>query len=100
MPDAAAPVRVVRNDTAKRYELWSGSDLAGFASYREGPGWVRIFHAEVAPAFEGHGLGSDLATGALDDARAQGIGVIPACPFIANFVDHHPEYADLVRQSP
>jgi predicted GNAT family acetyltransferase len=91
------PVRVVLNAGAKRYELWSGDELAGFASFRTGPGWIRIFHAEVQPAFEGHGLGSRLAAGALDDVRSQGIGVIPACPFIANYVHDHSEYADLVR---
>jgi predicted GNAT family acetyltransferase len=98
MPDTDDPVRVVRNDGQKRYELWSGTDLAGFTSFREGPGWIKLFHAEVEPAFEGHGLGGRLAAGTLDDARARGIGVIPACPFIANYVDRHPEYADLVRE--
>lgn len=95
MPDTD-DVRVVLNADLKRYELWSGSDLAGFASFREGPGWIKLFHAEVGSAFEGHGLGGRLAAGALDDVRSQGIGVIPACPFIAHFVNEHPEYADLV----
>jgi predicted GNAT family acetyltransferase len=95
MPDTD-DVRVVLNTDLKRYELWSGSDLAGFASFREGPGWIKLFHAEVGSAFEGRGLGSRLAAGALDDVRSQGIGVIPACPFIAHFVNEHPEYADLV----
>lgn len=96
MPDTDDAVRVVLNRDLKRYELWSGADLAGFTSFREGPGWIKLFHAEVEPAFEGHGLGGLLAAGALDDVRAQGIGVIPACPFIANYVTGHPEYADLV----
>jgi predicted GNAT family acetyltransferase len=91
-------VRVVRNEGEHRYELWAGEELAGFASFRNGPEWIKIFHAEVAPAYEGHGLGNRLAAGALDDVRSQGIGVIPACPFIAHFVNEHPEYADLVRE--
>jgi predicted GNAT family acetyltransferase len=96
MPDTDDAVRVVLNAGQKRYELWSGDDLAGFASFREGPGWVKLFHAEVEPAFEGHGLGAALAAGTLDDLRAKGLGVIPACPFIAHYVSGHPEYDDLV----
>ena len=50
----------------------------------------------VDPAFEGRGIGSQLATFALDDARARGLAVVPRCPFFAAFIGRHPEYADLV----
>ncbi|MEW6420481.1 MAG: GNAT family N-acetyltransferase [Deinococcota bacterium] len=33
---------------------------------------------------------------ALDDTRAQGCRVVPACPFVAAFIQKHPGYADLV----
>jgi predicted GNAT family acetyltransferase len=89
-------VRVICNSDKSRYELWSGQELAGFASFRLRPGKVEIFHAEVERAFEGQGMGSQLASGALDDARAQGLAVIPGCPFVAHYVREHPEYADLV----
>ena len=46
--------------------------------------------------FEGHGVGSRLVQGALDDLRARGLAVVPLCPFVAGFIDRHPEYADLV----
>jgi predicted GNAT family acetyltransferase len=32
----------------------------------------------------------------LDDAREQGLSVVPLCPFIAGYIDRHPEYCDLV----
>jgi predicted GNAT family acetyltransferase len=92
------PVRVLLNEDGHRYEVWTGDELAGFASFRKGPDRVTIFHAEVGPAHEGRGLGSRLAAGALDDLRARGLGVVPSCPFMAAYVGEHPEYADLVRE--
>ena len=37
-----------------------------------------------------------LVRGALDDVRRKGMTVGPQCPFVANFIAEHPEYADLV----
>jgi predicted GNAT family acetyltransferase len=43
------------------------------------------------------GLGTRLARGALEDARARGVVVEPYCPFIAHFIERHlDEYRDLV----
>ncbi|MFD5436489.1 GNAT family N-acetyltransferase [Kitasatospora sp. NPDC127067] len=40
-----------------------------------------------------------LARGALDDARARGLHVLPYCPFIRGWIRKHPEYADLVPEA-
>jgi predicted GNAT family acetyltransferase len=44
---------------------------------------------------EGRGIGSALARGVLDTARALGLKVVPICPFVKAFMDRHPEYDDL-----
>jgi uncharacterized protein len=31
----------------------------------------------------------------LDIARAQGLKVVPICPFAKAYIERHPEYADL-----
>ena len=41
----------------------------------------------------GRGLGSRLAAAALEDARREGIDVVPLCPFIAHYIEQHAEYA-------
>ena len=81
-----------------RYEVRLDGELAGFAVYVRRGGRLIFVHTEVDPAFEGHGVGSALARGALDDARARGLPVVPLCPFIEAYIEHHPEYADLVDQ--
>jgi len=80
-----------------RYELEIDGRKAAEIVYRmHGPGAIDLVHTEVKPGFEGQGLGSKIATFALDDARKRGLKVIPSCSYIKGFVGKHPEYADLV----
>ena len=85
----------VRDNTARRrFEL----DLDGhtaFSTYRREGSLLTILHTEVPKELNGRGIGSALARGLLDIARAQGLKVKPLCPFVASYMDKHPEYADL-----
>lgn len=64
------------------------------------PGLVVMSHTAVDGSFEGQGVGSALARAALDDLREQGVRVLPTCPFIKAWIDHHPEYRDLLYNAP
>jgi predicted GNAT family acetyltransferase len=98
MTEPAPEVRVADNPAKHRFEAHLGDRLAGFAVYRSEPGRVVFTHTEILPEFGGHGIGSRLAAAALDEVRARGLAVTPVCPFIAAFIDRHPEYADLVTR--
>lgn len=91
-----AEVTVQDNAERRRYEASTESGVvAGFAEYRDRDG-VRVFtHTEVDDAYEGQGIGSSLARGALDDVRERGLRARVKCPFIRDFIERHPEYADL-----
>lgn len=91
--------RVTRNDDASRYEAYAGDDLAGVLDFRPLDGdqpTMVLPHTGVEPAYEGQGIGSQLTRYALDDLRERGVKVRPDCPFIATWIERHPEYADLV----
>ena len=45
------------------------------------------------------GLAGRLVRFCLDDIRAQGLRVDPACPFVAAYIRKNPEYSDLVAGS-
>jgi predicted GNAT family acetyltransferase/glutaredoxin len=79
-----------------RYELRLGGRLIGLAAYRRRDGRLAITHTEVDEACTGRGFGSVLARAALDDARRRGETVVPLCPFIADYIERHPEYGNLV----
>ncbi len=90
-------ISVVDNPGAARYELRVDRAVAGFITYRLKDDSITLLHSEMNPELEGEGLGSRLAAGTLDDARARGLAVKPVCPFVVAFIESHPEYADLVR---
>jgi len=48
------------------------------------------------PAMQGLGVGSRLVKAVLDDARAHGRPIVPACAFVKSYLERHPEYADVV----
>ena len=50
-------------------------------------------HTEIDAACEGRGFGTRLVRGALENARREGLHVLPLCPFVAAIVRRHPEYA-------
>lgn len=61
---------------------------------------IALLHTEVDTHLRRRGLGAALVTGALDDARRQGLKIVPICPFVEAFVRRHPEYEDLVVDDP
>ncbi len=94
----SAPAEVaVRNvPERERYEIRSDGLLAGHLDYMLRGDLIALVHTEVDDRFEGHGLGSRLIAFALDDARGRGLSVLPFCPFVKSFIEHHREYEDLV----
>lgn len=75
-----------------RYEVLVDGAVAGFAMYRTEPGRTVFTHTIVKPEYEGRGLGSRLASFALDDAVARGDRIVPECPFIRAYLERHPAY--------
>lgn len=82
----------------ERYDVHEDGMHAGFAQYRKRGALVAFIHTEVDPAFEGKGIGTALIMGALDDARAHDLAVLPFCPFVRAYIERHPEYLDLVPE--
>lgn len=66
--------------------------------YKLSDGVITFIHTEVPPELGGKGVGSALIKGALDQMRAEGLKVIPECPFFKAYIDKHSEYADLLKR--
>ncbi|CAJ59377.1 MULTISPECIES: GNAT family N-acetyltransferase [Frankia] len=95
--DAPMDLSVTDNPARFRYEaITPAGEIAGFVQYQKRPDRIVFIHTEVSPEFSGQGVGSTLATAALDDVRRQGLAVVPQCPYIRAFIERHPAYADLV----
>lgn len=91
-----AEAEVVDVPESSRYELRLAERLIGLAAYHRRDNRIAFTHTEVHESWEGRGFGSRLAAAALDDATRQGLDVVPLCPFIARYIERHPEYAGLL----
>jgi predicted GNAT family acetyltransferase len=93
-------VSVVDNARELRYELHLDGVVVAAIRYRIEPGARVLVDVDVEPRPERHGLGSRLVKAALDDLRARGLAVVPHALFVADFINRHPEYSDLVGDDP
>lgn len=89
-------IEVTDHDDAGRYEVHVDGALAGYADRRVADGTMVLPHTVVDPRFRGRGLAAHLVRRALDDARAGGLAVVPACSYVADYLARHPEDLDLV----
>jgi len=94
---AIAHLSLRNNDEQHRYEAFDDAVLVGYSEYNLLSDSIMFTHMEVLPEHEGEGAGGFLAAEALADARRQGRYVIPACPFIAEYLRKNREYMDLVK---
>jgi predicted GNAT family acetyltransferase len=87
---------VTDNRGQSRFEIEVDGEVAGYTSYQRGKDQIAFMHTEIEPAYEGRGLASQLISAALDQARAEGLEVLPFCPFVRGYISGHSEYLDLV----
>ncbi len=86
----------VTNDVGEqRYELVVDDEVA-IAAYEKRGDTVVFTHTVVPPALEGHGVGSRLIQGVLDDVRRNGGHVVAECSFVAAYIERHPDQQDLM----
>lgn len=90
-------VQVRHNQAANRYETEVGGKTA-VAEYSRAGRVVTFTHTKVPRELEGRGIASDLIAGALADVRGQDLRIIPECPFVAAYIQRHPELQDLVAK--
>ena len=86
---------VANNAARKRYELHAEGGLA--VAYYEARGDALAFtHTVVPDRLQGHGIASRLIKAALADVRKRGLKVVAECPFVARYIERHPEEQDLL----
>ena len=86
---------VTDNRAAHRFELATDAGIA-FAAYTVEGDRITFTHTVVPEAAEGHGVGSTLIDGALQQANDAGMRVVARCPFVAAYIERHPRWRDLL----
>lgn len=85
------------NTRKKRYELQLEEGLA-YIEYIKAQNKVYLTHTEVPRKAEGKGLGSRIVRLALKDIEDHGLELVPLCPFVALYLQKHPEWRRLVMK--
>lgn len=95
--DSNQGIAVVDNPTAGQFEAHVDGHV-GLVSYIRNGRTIIFTHTEVPKELQGRGVGSVLAKGVLDRARQEGWTVVAKCPFIAKYIERHPDYKSLLGQ--
>ena len=84
---------VVDNKAHNRFELEADGETA-IAEYRIVDGAIYFTHTETPYRLQGRGIASRLVRGAVEQARAQGLKVVPRCSYVADWLKKHPEFRE------
>jgi predicted GNAT family acetyltransferase len=88
-------IEVRHNASDRRYEAKVDGYLS-VCEYELTGGRMVLTHTFVPPELRGRGIAEQLVRTALNDARAAGNKVVPACSYVARFIERHREFQDLV----
>lgn len=94
-PDAEDLV-ITDNSELGIYEAAIEGRTAAGLVYNEVGNRIILMATSVLPEFRGKGVAGRLISGVLDEVRRQGKTATVTCPFMAAFINAHPEYADVL----
>ena len=89
--DEAVPA-VVDNPAEHRFTLREDGHVAELV-YRLDGSHLVLIHTGVPEALGGRGLGGHLVKAAVDRAEAEGLTLVPECPFAKGWLEKHPDDA-------
>lgn len=85
-----------RNTERARFELLVDGQVVGILDYHAEGDTLVLPHTAIDASERGRGLGATLVQYALDEIRHDGQRIVPTCSFVAQFLDEHPQYQDLI----
>lgn len=76
------------NAAAGRFEILEGGHVV-FADYRRAEGRLYIDHVETPVALRCAGAAGRLMAAIADQARQEGLTIVPVCPYARNWLHRH-----------
>jgi uncharacterized protein len=88
--------QVIDNTEQARFEV-SIDDVPAQLTYRRRDDRLILVHTGVPEELAGHGVGAVLVQAALAKATAEGLTVVPLCPFARSWLERHPDAIAEIR---
>jgi predicted GNAT family acetyltransferase len=86
----------IRHEPEARRFVADVGGKSAYITYRQLDGKIlELDHTYVPREFRRSGIASQLTVRALEYARERGSRVVPSCPFVAAYLERHPEYREL-----
>lgn len=95
-PKVEGSLECRHEDDRFRFVAEVGQERVGLIDYRLDGEVYDFTHTETDPAHQGQGIAGDLTRYALDTVRSLGASLRATCPYTANWIERHPDYADLL----
>lgn len=90
---------VEHDEKNHRWVIRLPEGIAELRYIRKGPRLLDLHHTGVPPALRGQGIAGELVRGALVRIREQGDKIVATCPYVAQWLERHPEQQDLLELS-
>ena len=88
-------MNITLNSQKSRFESEHDGQVA-VAEFIASPGVLTVTHVIVPPQLRGGGVASTLAAHVVEHARRENLKIEPRCPFMAAYLQKHPETRDLL----
>ncbi len=88
-------MEIINNETNLQFEYREGGEIARL-EYRFYKKDIALMHTVVPDSMKGKGVASALAEQAFAFAKAKNKKVMVYCPFVAKYVQKHPELKDQI----
>lgn len=87
--------KLIHNEAEAQYEFHIEGHLARLL-YKEDEGVLHLTNTYVPKELGGRGIAGALVKAVFADIEAKGLKMKPACSYIVNYVEKHPEYECLL----
>lgn len=92
------PIQREVGETKGRYFVVIDGVEAELTYSRVSDSMIIVDHTEVPDALRGQKVGVRLVQRVVEDARAEGVSIIPLCPFTKAQIERHVEWQDVVNK--
>lgn len=85
------------NDTLKQFELHAEGEVAYLEYFFEG-NKIFLTHTESPQPIRGKGYAKELVKRSLEYAKRHNYIVVPACSYVADYVNNNPGWSDILSE--
>ncbi|PSM53241.1 acetyltransferase (GNAT family) [Campylobacter blaseri] len=89
-------IKIIYEPDKKRVVAYDGDKNIGESTYSKSDNIWIIDHTFVKDSYTGQGIAGKLVALIVQEARKNGVKIIPLCPFAKSEFDKNPNYSDLL----